>query len=73
MSTEKNAAALEALLAYRAPYEKPALKAEEAGIFNNTPHVGEPITLARQSDSDSDDEDNEEEDDDDWLDEDTPF
>ena len=65
MSKENNAAALEALLAYRAPYEKPTLKAEEAGIFNNTVHVGEPITLAQQSDSDSDDEDDEEEEDDD--------
>lgn len=72
MSIEKNDAALEALLAYRAPYKKPALKAEEAGIFNNTSHVGEPVTLAQQPDSNSDDEDDEE-DDDGWLDEDIPF
>lgn len=72
MSKENNAAALEALLAYRAPYEKPALRAEEAGIFNNTAHVGEPVTLAPQPNSDSDDGDDEDEEDD-GLDEDIPF
>lgn len=68
MGKEINSAALEALLSYRAPYKKSELKAEEAGIFNNTVHVGEPIILTQYLDDDDDDDD-----DDDWEEDNTPF